>query len=116
MKVTFCCEKCGRELQVYYSEYYDTGVRFCTPKPCPKCNPPEPAYGPITVEIAEKFLKEAALCGEFGAFTPTGRKYLKKQARAVVRLMKYISNQAMEESLNKSYDWLDKLLRLARED
>jgi len=57
---------------------------------CPKCNPPEPTYGPITVEMVAEML-----CLADGSTPPASRDgFLWRgycdEARAVIRLLEWV--------------------------
>lgn len=117
----FECEKCGarRPINKYNEKtlYADGTTDFWgNAAPCLVCNPPEPTYGPLTVDVVAE-----ALCEADGVGYPVF--VYRKQARLVLRMLKKLDAQLLPRGdINKVHDWYgepvdwrDWLLRIAKE-
>ena len=93
------CEKCGKVLatNTYVTGRDGNSVQVpYLPRDCPRCNPPALTYGPITVEMVAEMLCQCSECSKekgsdicFRADGPC-RDDLFSQARAVIRLLKWV--------------------------
>ncbi len=119
-KVLFECEKCGHRWEPKKQERESSHRRLTVEydELCPICHPPEPTYGPITVEMVESLLcmascykQDSRECRKDGVCG------IQPEARAVIRLLNYLRpvlGLNLPIGRDAGPDWHAKLLDLAR--
>ena len=95
-KVLLECEECGHRWTPSEVRHYVAKREWwADAEPCPKCHPPEPTYGPITVEMVAEMLWRADHEDDKGwpgahlssTYGEVARNMA--QARTVIRLLKW---------------------------
>lgn len=118
-KVLLECEECGHRWEPSEVRHYVAKREWwADAEPCPKCNPPEPTYGPITEEMVAEMLFRS-VGGEH--WDATGESYygseLHCEARAVIRLLQEVRPMGPSLMLHNgdAVTWHAKLRDLAKE-
>jgi len=130
--VLFKCRSCGHVWEPKWTHYAVTHqYRVHDSAECPRCHPPEPTCGPITVEMVAEMLWEAHNRSQRGLGMATyswrefesevGKDSIRAEARAVIRLLKFLEDYSVADhdwpvTDGGLIDYRAKLLDLARDE
>ena len=124
MKITIECEKCGRRVLVAEHQYVGSHVELDDEMlTCTACRPPEPHWGPFTVEMIAKMLADSPPWsgwedGNWEGIEFSGDDF-RCMARAVIALLTRLGNGEVigvnRLSTPADYGWENMLRDISKE-